>query len=142
MGVLEAGWHTDGGASLLHAGLTIFGSRQLRVMGKGENGFISIAQPPGSFCVGDLCALEHNVAHGASAPGSLGDGAMPQSKQVQIAVMLRSDLFRQARGRNKDSRLGPPELFRIVNNETARHLAEVPFPMPELADVLAEVVSS
>ena len=105
VGEREDGWHTDGGASLLHAGLTIFGSRQLLVEVRGEEGCISLAQRPGSFYVGNLCALEHNVAHGASAPGSLDDG--PPEQQVQIAVMLRSDLFRQARARKIDSRPGP-----------------------------------
>ena len=99
VGEREDGWHTDGGASLLHAGLTIFGSRQLLVKVKGEEGCICLAQRPGSFYVGNLCALEHNVAHGASAPGSLGDG--PPQNQVQITVMLRSDLFREARSYKK-----------------------------------------
>ena len=66
-------------------GLAIFGSRQLLVKVKGEEGCISLAQRPGSFCVGNLCALEHNVANGASAPGSYG----PPENQVQITVMLR-----------------------------------------------------
>ena len=87
--------------------------------------------------MGNLCALEHNVAHGASAPGSWGDG--PPESQVQITVMLRSDLFRELRARKKDACPWPSELFRIVNNETARHLAEVPFPLPNIAAVLAEV---
>ena len=52
--------------------------------------------------------------------------------------MLRSDRFRQVRARNKDACPGPHELLRIVNNETARHLAEVPFPLPDIAAVLAE----
>ena len=43
VGEREDGWHTDGGASLLHAGLTIFGSRQLLVKVKGEEGRISLA---------------------------------------------------------------------------------------------------
>ena len=34
VGKREDGWHTDGGASLLHVGLTIVGRRQLRVRGK------------------------------------------------------------------------------------------------------------
>ena len=105
---------------------------------EGEEGCISLAQWPGSFYVGNLCALEHNVAHGASAPGSWGDG--PPENQVQITVMLRSDLFRQVRARNVNECPGPHELFRIVNNETARHLAEVPFPLPDIAAVLAEVL--
>ena len=64
VGKREDGWHTDGGASLLHAGLTIFGSRQLLVKVKGEKGCISLAQRHGSFYVvslsisnlGNMCA--------------------------------------------------------------------------------------
>ena len=143
VGEREDGWHTYGGTSLLHDGPTIFGSRQLLVKVKGEKDCISLAQQPGSFYVGDICAMEQNVAHGASAPGSLGDG--PPENQVQNTVMLRSDLYREVRTRKKHACLGSPELFRIVNNETARHLAEVPLPLPDIAAVLAEcpeVVSS
>ena len=38
VGKREDGWHTDGGASLLHASLKIFGSRKLLVKVKGEEG--------------------------------------------------------------------------------------------------------
>ena len=136
VGEREDGWHTDGGASLLHAGLTIFGSRQLHVKLKNKTGCISLDQRPGSFYVGNLCALEHNVVHGATSPGSWGDG--PPESQVQIMVMLRSALFREIRARTINACPGPHELFRIVNREAARHLAEVPFPLPDLATVLAE----
>ena len=73
IGEREDGWHTDGGASLLHAGLTVFGSRTLLV-NRGGAGCISLPQRPGSFYVGNLCALEHNVAHGEHAAGSYGEG--------------------------------------------------------------------
>ena len=46
VGEREAGWHTDGGASLLHAGLTIFGSRQLLVQVQGVDDCISLPQRP------------------------------------------------------------------------------------------------
>ena len=128
------GWHTDGGASLLHAGLTILGSRQLLVKLNTQEDCISLDQQPGSFYVGNMCALEHNVVHGATSPGSWGDGP----SEVQIMVMLRSDLFREIRARRINACPGPHELFRLVNRDTARHLAEVPFPLPVLADVLAE----
>ena len=130
VGAREDGWHTDGGASLLHAGLTIFGSRQMQVRFPGRPGCISLEQRPGSFYVGNLCALEHNVVHGETAPGSWGD--------VQIMVMFRSDVFREVRGRTINACPGPQELFRIVNLMTARHLAEVPFPLPDIAAVLSE----
>ena len=53
-------------------------------------------------------------------------------------IMLRSDLFRDARAREINACPGRHELFRIVNMETARHLAEVPFPLLEIAAVIAE----
>ena len=136
IGEREDGWHTDGGASLLHAGLTIFGTRTLCVKLKPETGGcisrqLSFDQRPGSFYVGNMCTLEHNVVHGATSPGSWED-------RLQMMVMLRSDLFRDSRARMINSCPGPHELFRVVNRETARHLAEVPFPLPDLAEVLAE----
>ena len=78
----------------------------------------------------------YNVAHGEEAAGSYGEGA--PTEQIQIAVMLRTDVFRAARARAINSSPGPVELFSIVNTETARHLAQQPFPMPDLAAVLAE----
>ena len=84
VGARSDGWHTDGGASLLHAGLTVFGKR----------------------------ALEARVR--------------------------RSDLFRESRSRKKDAYPGPAELFELVNDETAKHLAQVLFFLPVLSEVLAE----
>ena len=77
-----------------------------------------------------------NVAHGEEAAGTFGEGA--PTEQIQIAVMLRTDVFRAARARTINSSPGPVELFSIVNTETAKHLAQQPFPMPDLAAVLAE----
>ena len=130
------GWHTDGGASLLHCGLTIFGSRAVEVEFEG-GGCISLAQRPGSFYAGNLCAARHCVTHGETSEGCFGDGLA--SERVGIAVMLRSDVFRDARARRKDAVPGPKELFRVVNAVTARHLAEVPLYLPDIAAVLAEV---
>ena len=52
--------------------------------------------------------------------------------------MLRTDVFRGARARKKDSTPGPVELFDLVNNGVARYLAEEPFRLPELDAVFAE----
>ncbi len=135
IGEREDGWHTDGGASLLHAAVTVFGSRTLQVKPE-DAGCISLPQRPGSFYVGNLCALSHNVVHGEHAAGSYGGG--PPSEQVQIAVMLRTDVFRAARARTINATPGPAELFEIVNSATARHLAEQPLYLPDLAAVIAE----
>ena len=88
IGEREDGWHTDGGASLLHAAGTVFGSRTLLVKLE-DAGCISLPQRPGSFYVGNLCALNHNVVHGEQSAGSDGEG--PLSEQVQIVVKLRRE---------------------------------------------------
>ena len=133
-GEREDGWHTDGGCSLLHASLAIFGERSVSVNLQ-EQGCISLPQRPGSFYLGNLVALSHNVVHGAHAPGSFGEG--PEAEQVRIAVMLRSDVFRAARARIINATPGPSEFLRIVNGVTANHVADVS-QLPDLSAVVAE----
>ena len=54
--------HCDGGASLLHAGLTIWGRRILFVtLANGEKKLV--VQEPGDFYVGNMCAALHQVKH-------------------------------------------------------------------------------
>ena len=134
----EDAWHTDGGASLLHVGCTIFGTRELQVEVSGREDSIKLTQSPGSFYIGNMCALRHNVVHGAHAPGSCGAG-LP-SEQFQIAVMLRSDVFRECRARKINATPGPTELYDLVNLETARMIVERPFYLPDLPAILAETV--
>ena len=129
-------WHTDGGASLLHGGLTIFGSRVVEVRTEGRDDCISLVQRPGSFYIGNFTALEHRVVHRERSEGSFGEG--PPSEQIEIAVMLRSDVFREARARVINSTPGPAETFHLVNREVARHIAERQFYLPDLGDVIAE----
>ena len=78
------------------------------------------------------------MAHGETSPGAMGHGFVPTKSQVQIMVMLRSDLFRECRARRINACPAPSELFRIVNQVTARHLEEVPFPLLDIVAVLAE----
>ena len=137
VGERQDSWHTDGGSSLLHAAVTLFGSRHLEV--KLEDGScISLPQRPGSSYIGNLCACSHNVVHNEHATGCLGDG--PPSEQVQVAIMLRSDAFRGARGRKREATPGPGELFRIVNTETAKHLSEQPLYLPDIAAIMADCI--
>ena len=95
---------------------------------------ISLPQRPGSFYIGNLCALSQHVVHGEHSAGSYGD--REPSQQVQIVVTLRSDVFRLARDRPINALPGPVELLSIVNTATARHLAEQPFHLPDLAAVI------
>ena len=51
-GPRDDGWHTDGGCSLLHASVTLFGTRsvEVKVGGKPQ---VTLDQEPGSFYVGN-----------------------------------------------------------------------------------------
>ena len=76
------------------------------------------------------------MAHGEESAGSYGKGTL--AEQAQVTVQLRTDVFRAVRARKINSTPGTAELFRIVNTEVAMHLAEKPFPLPDLPAVLAE----
>jgi len=97
-------WHTDGGSSLLHAGLPVFGSRNLEVELLGK-GCISLRQQPGSFYVGNMCAMQHRVVQKDSDEGAY-RGETDPFQPVQMAVMLRSDVFRNARARKANATPG------------------------------------
>ena len=165
-GARDDGWHTDGGCSLLHASVTLFGTRSVEVKVEGKPQ-VTLDQKPGSFYVGNLSALEHNVRHheecehtfdgaartakgdgkdlasAATAKGDAEDLAPAETakgdQRLQIAVMIRSDVFRELRARKKNSTPGRVEFFRVVNRTVAQHLADVPVALPDLTEVLAEV---
>ena len=131
----DDGWHTDGGSSLLHAALTLFGERDLLVE-DADGKVVTLPQKPGDFYMGNMCALRHNVRHRGGEHQKL-FGALPA---VEIAIMFRTDVFRKCRARKINAQPSPAELYRIVNEETAKFLAEHPFVLPDLAAVAAECV--
>ena len=133
--------HTGRGTSLLHAALTLFGTRRVDV--KCGDSCISLHQKPGSFYMGNLCALSHNVVHDEHPTGTyvFGDEHYG-NRRLQIAVMLRSDVFRAALTRKINAFPGPVELFNIVSRETAKHLAEQPLHLPDLAAVISEFTAA
>ena len=162
-GVRGDGWHTDGGCSVLHASVTLFGTRSVEVKVEGKPQ-VTLDQEPGSFNMGNMAALEHNVHHheecahtfegaavtakgdgkdlasAATAKGDAEDPALAEGDQrLQIAVMIRCDVFRDFRARKINSTLGPVEFFRVVNYAVAQHLTDVPVALPDLTEVLAEV---
>ena len=82
----------------------------------------------------------------ASAASAKGDAENDSSaataegdQRLQIAVMIRCDVFREFRARKSNSTPGPAEFFHVVNFAAAKHLAEVPVALPDLTEVLAEV---
>ena len=129
--------HFDGGASLLHGGLTIFGSRHLEcrvaASAASEEDWEVLPQRPGSFYVGNLCAPWHRVRH-FEQPGPFGAAA----GDVHVAVMLRTDVFRVARARAMKAKPRPVEVFDFVNEIIASALSERPLTFPDFASCLEE----
>ena len=151
---------------MLHASVTLFGTRSVEVKVEGKPQ-VTLDQKPGSFYVGNLSALEHNVRHheeckhtfdgaavtakgdgkdlasAAAAKGGAEDRAPAEAAKgnqgLQIAAMIRCDVFRECRARTINSTPGPVEFFRVVNRTVAEHLADVPVALPDLTEVLAEV---
>ena len=84
-----------------------------------------------------------DFASDASAKGDAennSSAATAESDQrLQIAVMIRCDVFRDYRASRINSIPGPAELFRVVNYAAAQHLAEEPVALPDLTEVLVEM---
>ena len=150
-GARDDGWHTDGGCSLLHAAVTLFGTRSLEVRVESQPQ-VTLDQQPGSFYVGTLAALEHNVRHHVECRHTFDVAAVAAKVEqqnfasaetaggkLQIAAMIRSDVFREFRARRINYKPGPGHFFRVVNNAVAQHLADVPVALPDLTEVLAQV---
>ena len=120
--------HFDGAASLLHAGLTVWGRRGLEVrLAKPAQGapeeWKKFPQQPGSFYIGNLCAPWHRVVHLPPEQAEPLHRSSDSEEGVHIAAMLRSAVFAEARARCSSSRASPAEVYDVVNDIVARNLA-------------------
>ena len=133
--------HFDGAASLLHAGLTVWGKRNLWVRlaeaAPGWQEWKKFPQQPGAFYIGNLCAPWHQVGHFAPAQAEplfwRGDGGTG----VHVTVMIRSDVFAEARARSSSSLASPVEVYRAVNAVVANNLATRPLRLPTFTECLS-----
>ena len=128
--------HFDGGASLLHAGLTIWGKRGMDVQLQPEAEWRRLHQKPGSFYVGNLCAAWHKVSHFPpedAKPLWVEDGF----EGVRVAVMLRTNVFSAARARTMNGQPSPAEVYQVVNTAVAQHLATKGLHLPTFSACVA-----
>ena len=132
--------HFDGGASLLHMGITIFGERKVHLWLDGGETHV-LHQRPGSVYIGNMCAVEHQVEHYNEHHDQVlfvNDGAASPSEGpgLLIAVMLRSDVFRHTRARTLKGKPSPVDIYDRVNHIVAEHLATQNFLLPGFARVV------
>ena len=125
---------------MLHAGLTVWGKRNLGVRlakpaeeDPGE--WQWLPQQPGAFYIGNLCAPWHQVGHFAPAQ------AEPLFRRggtgMRVAVMIRSDVFAEARARCSSSLASPVEVYRAVNAVVANNLATRRLRLPTCTECLS-----
>ena len=130
--------HFDGGASLLHAGLTIFGTRhvEVKVAESAADEWNVLPQDAGSFYMGNMCAAWHRVHHLDRREAGKLCGA---AGNVHVAVMLRTDVFREERARAMNTKPTPCRVFDIVNRVVASTLATDPLRFPDLGTCIYDV---
>ena len=123
--------HCDGGASILHMGITIYGNRQLLCwLGEPKSAALgaepttaavnnikahSFPQYPGKVYLGNLCAVSHQVEHNEP---HLAEPLSPEGHL--ITVMLRSDYFRHSRARKLEGKPSPYDLYREADHKLHR----------------------
>ena len=106
----------------MHAGLTIFGTRhvEVKVAESAADKWNVFPQSAGSFYMGNMCAAWHRVRHlDRKEAGTLCGAA----GNAHIAVMLRTDVFREERARSMSTKPTPCRVFDIVNQVVASPLA-------------------
>ena len=69
------------------------------------------------------------------------DAAQPLFEDVEIAIMCRCDVFRAGRARKLNAKPSPTDVFDIVNAVVAKHLASVPFLLPDFKGCVARRAS-
>jgi hypothetical protein len=142
--------HYDGGASLVHGGLAIWGSRTVEhestsslteIQTLDKSGVViwnKTPQEPGSFYIGSLCAVKHRVAHRKDAEHLY--KRFDSSRGVHINVMLRTNVFGGSQSRAMVKAPSPNCVYDAVNRATASFIRSNPFEMPVFSDVVAELL--
>ena len=126
--------HFDGGASILMAALTLYGSRRLHLQLDGAWSDQVVHQQAGSFYVGTMASVFHRVEHGEIS-GTLYQNASNEDGR-KIVILFRSDCFAGNRGRVMASKPGPSQVFDIVNSVIAAKLARAPLLCPTAAEAM------
>ena len=155
--------HFDGGASFLHAGITIRGKRTLFCRHEGpaskkkkgrtdqpstvaETSKGSVVRQPemqvlaeaGHVYIGCLCGPEHYVQHHPVAEHDLYPSRLGP---VEITVLLRSRVFRQARGSTQAQGPVPLVLWQTLAPVVSEVLTEQCWMLPGLAACKAELAN-
>ena len=139
--------HRDGGASVLHMGMTLFGRRTLRCeqaasvpewsspAGAASAPDVVLENVPGTVYLGGLTGPWHQVSHQRAEPAEL--WVDPVVGPVAVAVMFRTALFPWDRSRLRNTTPSPVAFFRALSESFRGSLAAEGFSLPSFAECLA-----
>ena len=149
------GWvepeHQDGGASIVHLGVTLFGRRELvcrqDVATSPETGLppVVLMCPPGSVYMGGLTGPVHQVTHHEPRPGEAlrGSGVATSpdfDEGLSVTIMCRTALFPHNQARLRNVTPSPQVFFTTLAESVRASFAELPFRLPTLPEILRAVV--
>jgi hypothetical protein len=124
--------HQDGGASILHMGVTLYGRRRLVChQGFGEPDVI-LDNVPGTVYLGQLTGPEHQVLHQHADDDEL--LLVPGEGKCSVTVMLRTGLFPHCRSRLRNTTPSPVKLFRSWAESFRISVASGLWRLPTLAE--------
>ena len=133
--------HFDGGASLLHMGLTLYGRRRMNCKlndddYEGDTSFgESFVFTPGNVYIGNLCAAEHVVIHESDYDHS--QGLEIGSISMKLTAMLRTPLFAAGHGRTIKTAPSPKVVYARANAVVAQQLRHHCLNLPTFEACLA-----
>ena len=122
--------HLDGGASVLHLGLTLFGRRGLLLM-EPDGETVVLRNSPGSVYLGLLTGPEHQVVH------EDGSTAEHWLEKYSVTVMCRTALFAENKARLRNTTPSPAAFFHALTNSFLESIQNLEFHLPTFKEVLA-----
>jgi hypothetical protein len=123
--------HQDGGASVVHCGITLFGDRRL-VCQRPDDTSVVIHNTPGTVYIGGLTGPTHGVTHVPSAADQLLDG------EHSVSVMLRTALFPHCQSRVRATTPCPQGFFFAISASFADSFSRLTWQFPSLGACTAE----
>ena len=132
----RGGWseplHQDGGASVIHMSITLFGARTLVCHAstsktEDEQKHVKVHNFPGVVYLGGLTGPWHKVVH-QDVPSDM----LLQGK-YSVTVQLRTSLFGQARARLRDTTPSPQEFFMTLASVIRDALRDLKWELPDHA---------
>ena len=131
-------WHWDGGASILHFGLTLWGARTLacRLLDESE---VQVRQVPDFAYLSNLTSFFHQVSH-PPLPQQAELLHIPGQGDCGVSIMMHTALFRSGRARKSNAVPNPKAVFEAATRAVVAWLRSAALALPCLAQCEAAAV--